>query len=349
MKHVAVIGGGVFGSTAAIYAARAGHRVHLFEQAPALLQAASGINQFRLHRGYHYPRSPDTARSAAESERSFRTEYGDAVFDDGRHLYGIARERSKVAPEAYLSFCEEIGLEYTRVDNDDAVDWRNVALLIEAKEARYDPARLRELIQQKIADAGVQVHLRSKASPAMLDEYDSIIVAAYAHTNTVTKLFTDAQEEYQFEVCEKPVIRLPAAFGKTDLVIMDGPFMCVDPYGSTGTFVLGHVEHAIHATNTGLEPVVPEAIAPLLNHGLIERPPQSRIAAFLEDGARFIPVLKQAEYVGSLFTVRTVLPRLDATDARPTLVSALNERVIKIFSGKVGNCVDAAQKAVALL
>ena len=71
MKRIAVVGGGIFGTTAALYAARAGHTVHLFEKRPSLLREASGINQYRLHRGYHYPRSTDTALSALQAESSF--------------------------------------------------------------------------------------------------------------------------------------------------------------------------------------------------------------------------------------------------------------------------------------
>jgi hypothetical protein len=349
MKRVAVIGGGIFGSTAAIYAARAGHDVHLYEKKSSLLQAASGINQYRLHRGYHYPRSPETARSAAESETSFREEYGEAVVDGGRHLYGIAREGSRVSPEAYRAFCDSQGLTYREVDGTGIVDVGRVPLLIEAVEARYDPVALRELVENKLTESGVSVHLNTGATRSLADEYDAIIIAAYAQTNVVSGMFTDSQEKYQFEVCEKPVVRMPERFARTDLVIMDGPFMCVDPLGDSGLFVLGNVVHAIHATNVGFVPEIPKELEVLLDSGIVKDPVHSRFSAFVEDGARFIPSLEEAEHVGSLFTVRTVLPNLDSTDARPTLVTSLNERVIKIFSGKVGNCVEAARKVVALL
>ncbi len=349
MKRVAIVGGGIFGATAAIYASRAGHDAHLFERSAGLLQAASGINQYRLHRGYHYPRSPETARSAAESETSFREEYGEAVVDGGRHLYGIAREGSKVSPEAYRAFCDSQGLTYREIDGAGIVDVGRVPLLIEAVEARYDPAVLRGLVEKKLTESGVSVHLNTGATPSLADEYDAIIIAAYAQTNAVSGMFADLQEKYQFEVCEKPVVRMPERFARTDLVIMDGPFMCVDPLGDSGLFVLGNVVHAIHATNVGFVPEIPEELEAHLDRGIVKNPKQSRFNAFIEDGAQYIPALGEAEHVGSLFTVRTVLPNLDSTDARPTLVTLLNERVIKIFSGKVGNCVEAARKAVSLL
>jgi len=64
---IAIIGGGIFGVTTAIRLSR-NHDVDLFEQNSDILQSASGINQYRLHRGYHYPRSTDTAISAKNSE-----------------------------------------------------------------------------------------------------------------------------------------------------------------------------------------------------------------------------------------------------------------------------------------
>ena len=56
-----VIGGGLFGSFAAMALAKRGFRVCLVEQGSELLGRASHINQARLHTGLHYPRSLDTA------------------------------------------------------------------------------------------------------------------------------------------------------------------------------------------------------------------------------------------------------------------------------------------------
>ena len=54
---IAVVGGGIFGITSAWKLAQKGHGVDLYEKQPDILTAASGINQYRLHKGFHYPRS----------------------------------------------------------------------------------------------------------------------------------------------------------------------------------------------------------------------------------------------------------------------------------------------------
>jgi hypothetical protein len=349
MKRVAVIGGGIFGSTAALFAARAGHEVHLFEKESDLLQAASGINQYRLHRGYHYPRSPETARSALHAEMTFRQEYGEAVIDGGRHLYAIAREGSLVSGGQFLDFCDAQGLVYRVVEVPELADPKMVELVIEGKEARFDPDTLRSIVKRKLAESGVDVHLGAPASPELAQAFDKVIIAAYANTNEITSSFTGVTKEYQYEVCEKPVVTLPASFGLTDLVILDGPFMCVDPLGKSGLYVLGNVVHAIHAANVGQKPDVPMNLQLLLNKGVVKDPPVTNFKKFIEAGVPFIPLLREAVHVGSLYTVRTVLPRMEKTDARPTLVTAVDEKFIQIFSGKIGNCVEAAQEATALI
>ena len=74
--RIAVIGAGIFGSTVAVKLAEAGFGVDLYEKEGDILQAASGINQYRLHRGYHYPRSKETALSSKKPRSRFAKNMG---------------------------------------------------------------------------------------------------------------------------------------------------------------------------------------------------------------------------------------------------------------------------------
>ena len=64
---IAVIGGGIFGITTAFTLGEE-YDVELFEKNNDLLKAASGSNQYRVHRGYHYPRSMKTVLEIMKSE-----------------------------------------------------------------------------------------------------------------------------------------------------------------------------------------------------------------------------------------------------------------------------------------
>ena len=95
---------------------------------------------------------------------------------------------------------------------------------------------------------------------------------------------------------------------------MDGPFMCFDPYSDTGYHLAGNVVHAIHASNIGKEPKIPAVYKNYLNKGLIEKPKYTNIHRFIESSKRFFPDIEKSKYIGSMYTIRTVLPNKDETD-----------------------------------
>ena len=110
--RIAIIGGGIFGIASSIILAK-NHQVELFEKNSELLQSASGSNQFRVHRGYHYPRSPDTVKDIIQSENSFKEIFSDAVLTNFEHHYCISKENSLTSAKQFLDFCNKFQLEYT--------------------------------------------------------------------------------------------------------------------------------------------------------------------------------------------------------------------------------------------
>lgn len=344
--RVCVAGGGLFGCTAAVHLARAGHDVHLYEP-NEVMGAASAVNQARTHEGFHYPRSAATVAECQAALTSFRAEYGDAIIDGGRHYYAIAKEGSKVSGLEYVAFCMRHGLSFVDASptmiNADAV---NVVLSVD--EARLDLQRLRAIVAQRLQESGVTVHLKS-ATRSLRSKFDAIVVAAYASTNAVAFDLGARVEPFQFEVVEKPLLRMPSKFRGIGIVVMDGEFCCLDPYGNTDLHVMGHVKHAIHHANVGLRPAIPRQLRGYLNCGLVVNPAHTRVQDFIEAGVKFIPGLRDAEFVGSMWTVRAVLPGRDADDGRPTLVELIGDNIIRIFSGKLGCATVAAQQVVDII
>lgn len=343
--RVAVIGGGLFGCTAAIHLARADHEVHLFEKSAELMSGATSVNQFRIHEGYHYPRSPETARECQAGLDAFRAEYGRAITGSGRHYYAIASEGSKTDSNTYLDFLKAYNLPFQ--ERDTFLDKSSIDMSVLVPESRVDPVLLKREVMRKLE--GVTVRLGAPAMHEMRMQFDRIVIAAYAGTNRVAAVLRTVMEPFQFEVVEKPVIRLPACMRNISIVVMDGPFCSLDPFGTTGLHVMGHVEHAIHASNVGLFPEVPKYLVSRLERGVIPRPEGTRFGRFIEAGKRFIPMLAEAEHQGSMFTVRAVLPDREHDDARPTMVEQLDEQVVRIFSGKLACAVNAARSVASIL
>ena len=87
----------------------------------------------------------------------------------------------------------------------------------------------------------------------------------------------------------------------------------------------------------------------MLDNGIIKNPNHTNYDKFIESTIEYFPEIKNAEYVGSMFTIRAVPPRADDTDERPTLVTKVNEKIISIFSGKITTCVEAARETEKII
>jgi len=341
---VLVVGGGIFGTTASVALATSGFNVTLHEELDGIMKCASDINQYRLHRGYHYPRSKSTAQECLDGLKSFKRKYGASVINgDVNHFYSIASQESLVSGLEYIKFLDDMGLEYNLHDEYQLFDGTD--LTIEAEEELFDSEKLRVQVTQKMKGVGVNVVLNKKTIEEDFDDYDYVVIATYAKINELL----DESIQYQYEVIEKPVVKLPEQYKNKSVVVMDGPFMCFDPY-KDGYHVLGHVEHAIHSTNVGDYPMVlNKHIVGYLNNGVIHNPKVTKINKFIEAGMEFFEDFDKLEHIGSMFTIRTVLAHRDHDDARPTIVTQEAHNVYTIFSGKIGTCVEAANELVRRL
>ncbi len=347
-KKIAVVGGGIFGITIASRLARAGYRVFLFEQSSCLLSSASGINQYRLHRGYHYPRSIETALSAKKSEAAFVAEYPGAICSNHDSIYAIAAQGSKVTADEFEQFCSRCDLEIEGYASD-LLTTEMLQGCYKVRESLMDPFILFTTAQQRLSEAGVTVILNKKFTNDLSSEYDHIINATYASLNALIETDATQYQPYQYELCEKIVIKLPTIFNNKSIVILDGPFMCIDPLGKTNFHVMGNVVDAIHHTNIGFKPEIPNEFKDLINRGVITKPSITNFDRFIKNASAFMPRVLEAEHVGSMYTIRTVMPFLDRTDERPTLVYPVTQKLINVFSGKIGNSVQAADDVLHLI
>ena len=337
---VLIVGGGIFGTTAAISLANNGYNVELHEELDDIMKCATGINQYRLHKGYHYPRSKQTAIECKKGLKTFKRKYNSSVLNgDIEHFYSISSKDSLITDNDYIKFLEDVGLSYNIVE-----PLPNTDLTIKVKEELFDSDILRNLVKVKLKSNGVKVKLNKQTLKNDLLKYDIVIIATYSKLNSLL----DNKKEYQFEICEKPVVKLPNQYKNKSIVIMDGPFMCLDPYGQTGYHVLGNVVHAIHETNVGYEPKI-TYLKEYLNKGLIKKPKYTNIKKFIETGKKFFNGFDKLIHIGSLYTIRTVLKDRDHDDARPTLVRRENNNTYSLFSGKIDTCVDASNQLITLI
>jgi hypothetical protein len=331
---IAVAGAGIYGATIAIRLAEQGHDVRLFDPL-GILRAASAINQYRIHSGYHYPRSPETIRETLEARAEFTKTFEPAIVRNSRHYYAIPYQGSQTPPTLF----ESVMTEFNIVFHSCRPAWMTFDFIdkcYEVEENIYDPDILRSLITSRIEALKIQFEKRA-LSPEMRGDYDFVVWATYG-LGYSRGLFQAAK----YQVAEKILIQLPRELQGVSLVIIDGPFTAFDPYGSSARSLFGSAKNTNHWTTTDPKEAIPEPYASLLNRSEWEPISFSRFEAMRKDSALGVPASKDAVYLGSRFTIRVVEDN-PKQDRRTLYVKETAPGEIHIFSGKVVSAVKAAR------
>lgn len=352
-----VVGGGFFGCAIAVYLARARgkRRLLLVERSAALLARASTSNQARVHNGYHYPRSFTTAYRSRMNLPLFLREWPSSVKTDFTKIYAIARHNSKVTAQQFQRFCANIGasLEPAPQQLRQLFEPYFVEDLFIAQEYAFDARELARLASVDLESCGVEVILGAEVKSAEAaaprgiatvftdgsgGEHavtsDVIFNCTYAGLNRLGA-FPRTRTELKYEIAEMALLDMPASLQGLGITVMDGPFFSTMPFPPRGLHTLSHVRYTPHRHWRDGATVDPYA-----ELAAYEREP--RATRMLRDAARFLPALRDARYVDSLFEVKTILVKNEGDDGRPILFER-HERLAGAYSvlgAKLDNIFD---------
>lgn len=353
---VAVIGGGFYGCAFALFAREQEERVVLIDKEADLLTRASYANQARVHHGYHYPRSVMTAQRSAINFPRFVQEFRACLDESFEMVYAIARD-SKVTADQFVRICDRIGApirtapdKYRQLFDDSLIE-----RVFVVKEVAFDAVRLRATFKQKLDTAGVDVlYARTVDKVAPCDEGHGldvvleggsrlcarrVINCAYAQINSILRSSGLALVPLKHEISELPLVHVPPALKGLGVTVMDGPYFSAMPFPPEGLHTLHHVRYSPHDSWHD-----PEAYRDA-HSDLAHRARASNFEFMVRDAGRYLPMFRQSRHAGSLFEVKTVLPRNEMDDGRPILLR--NDYGLQGFSivlgAKIDNIYDALE------
>lgn len=168
---VAIVGGGWFGCAIADFLKDRYTKIVILEREAAMMQRASYTNQARIHNGYHYPRSLQTAYRSRINFKQFAHDYSDCVVNNFTKLYCIARQSSKVSPLQFERFCNLIGAPWKRAEPRylDLFEPRLIEAVYEVEEFAFDSEVLASMLKDRLARAGVELRLSAEVIDASAD------------------------------------------------------------------------------------------------------------------------------------------------------------------------------------
>jgi hypothetical protein len=135
------------------------------------------------------------------------------------------------------------------------------------------------------------------------------------------------------------LIQLPPTLQNLGITLMDGPFFSIMPFPARSLHTLSHVRYTPHLhwnDQYGIDPY----------EKLKQEGCATRIDRMVRDVGRYLPAIYDAEYVDSLFEVKTVLAKNESDDGRPILFEKHPElpNCYSVLGGKIDNIYDVLKK-----
>mgnify|MGYP001181153947 CR=1 FL=1 len=316
-KKIKIIGAGLFGCVIGYELQRAGHNVVIIEQDSDIMQRASKCNHNRLHLGYHYPRSKETAEQSLDGLVSFLTNYKEAIVSHFPNYYMIAKNDSHISRDQYINFCNNVQIDYTYdIPDNSLVNNNLIDLSINTDECIFDYDILKSLVKEFVKDIDIKFNTKFDGN---IDDCDYLINTTYASINKVNKLLGVPELKLKLQDVVIPYFKMKSKpFGVT---IMDGPFCSVMPKGNNpNEFLLYSVKHS------------------LMKNGKLD------IDTIYSESEKYLPFLKNVERLGYWRTERA-LP-INNNDERLSEIFTYKEhpKVINVLSGKVSTCHKLGQE-----
>ena len=288
---IAVIGSGFFGITLGLFLSKK-NIVDVFEKKNSILNGASSANQFRFHLGYHYPRSQKTVDEINKSKNLFSNFYGPNLFGKTINYYLIAK-KSKVKSKKYFNFLKKNKLFFKLDQSKFKSGLIESSILTNEKILNF--FKLKKTVLKKIKKSKLSINFKREFKKKDISKYDKIIIATYSNNNFVLKsLGIKNLNEFKFELVEKILIKLPQQYNKKSFVVVDGKFVCVDPYLGTKFHLLSDVKLSKLETVIGKFPVFKNKNQKFLNKGIIKNINISRFKKFINRSSNYLPFLKKA-------------------------------------------------------
>lgn len=353
---VVIIGGGIFGVSIARELAGFSE-VTLFERDKDIFGGATWGNQQRHHYGYHYHQSDETAEQCKMAKKDFEAVWGEGLLEEFPNYYGISKTGSKLNPEAFKAFCRKHSLPYKEEwPSRDVVNRGEIAACFKTLEPVYDYERLKSAAKSELRSCGIDLRVDqevkkgdiadeqkiftiSKAGKIYTEEFDYAINATYADINVFCNWFKFPHQEIEFRLKELLLVRLPG-ISPWGLTVMDN-FISLLPTGRQGVYTLGDVVNSRHAQTSSAGGI------PWSKQELSQFASNKQI--LIDEGSRFSPVLRKAEFLESLWTVLPVKAGSGHIDDRLTEVVDHGQGCWSVFGGKIITCVTAAKQLAATL
>ncbi len=361
---VIIVGAGIFGLYAAKILTDKGKRVAIIEKSLEPFMRASSINQARVHNGYHYPRSYETAKKVSDYFQRFNKDFSFAINNSFKHVYAISAENSKTSSKEFIDFCEYVNIPCEKIQSNKYFKPGTVEEAFLVEEPAFDFKKIKDFLLTEISDDTLFFYGSTitdaqeqgtdyvvKINNESLLKAPLVINASYSGINDVLKIFNkNTLFDLKYELCEMIFCSVADPLKNTGFTVMDGEYFSIMPFGDGSLHSLTSVCHTPHKVSYNSVPDFQEnhnnnffcEMHKIKNCSICSQQITTAWKAMNTLSQKYLNPEFSFDYQYSKFEIKPILKTSEQDDSRPTIIKIHNEspKLMSVFSGKVSTIYD---------
>ena len=188
LQDFIIVGGGFYGCCLGLFLRSITNKVTLIEKEDNILSRSSKVNQARVHTGFHYPRSALTAVKSMILHKKFAKDFSNAIRDDFKMLYAIAKQNSKISSKRFFRMFNEMDAPIKKASPEDSGLFNKAYIdgVFECHETAFDYSILKDSLMNKLELAGVKILFNTevekfdnKRNPCVITKEGKTLQAKY--------------------------------------------------------------------------------------------------------------------------------------------------------------------------
>tara|TARA_B100001057_G_scaffold385783_1_gene392578 strand:- start:8290 stop:9315 length:1026 start_codon:yes stop_codon:yes gene_type:complete len=332
IKKICIIGAGWYGCHIGYKLIKNGHNVTIFEKNKDIFEGSSGFNQFRLHTGFHYPRSDITIKEIKNNYKRFVKEYKNYFFIPPKNIYCIAQKKSLLDFNTYLKILKSHKLLFKKIKEDSL---KNIEGSINTREGVLLNKKI-IIFYRNILKKRLVLNKKIKSTDTLKKKYDYIIDCTNntlnQNNNSKVKFILTISLIYQAKKNNKTF----------PITIMDGKLPSLYPYCDKKNFyTLTHSKYTHIKKFSNFKDL--KKYEKLVSYDQINKIKTDMEKSFKNYYYDFNKDFIYKNY----FLSYKVIPN-EASDKRPLFIKK-NDNVISLFSAKIANIFTAEDYVIKLI
>jgi len=148
---IGIIGAGWFGCHLSHFLLKKkDYDVTLFEKKNDIFLGSSGFNQFRYHKGFHYPRSKSTIKEIKSNSKKFYKEYKKFIKFPRYNYYSIAKKKSLIDFETYKDILKNNKIKFKNCKKISHFNYSNLEGVINSTEGVILNDKIKKFFKRKL-------------------------------------------------------------------------------------------------------------------------------------------------------------------------------------------------------